>query len=111
MAGIKSLAPCLTIALCCGLPAGCSKDKSGSDASAAELREIKSQLAQAEKDRDNARMVLKSVRREAEKLRADLDAARATMRTALDRLKPLEDELKQLKKDLPRSKSPAGNSP
>lgn len=111
MAGIKSLALCLTLALCGILPAGCSKDESASDASATELREVRSQLARAEKDRDNARMVLKTVRREAEKLRADLAAAQAAMRSALDRLKPLEDKIKQLKDQLPASNAPAKGAP
>ena len=111
MTGIKSFALCMTIVLCCSLPAGCSRDKSGSDASAAELSEIRLRLAQAEKDRDNARMVLKAVRRETAKLRTDLAAAHSTMRGALDRLKPLENELKQLKKKLPESKAPAKGAP
>ena len=112
MAGIKSIALCLTVVLCCNLPAGCRESRSTPDSSAAEFKKTASLLAQAERDRDSARMVLKAVRREAEKLKTDLDKAQSTMRGALDRLKPLEDELKQLKKELAKFKPPEkGASP
>ena len=111
MAGIKSFVLCLTVALCGYLTAGCSENRSSTDTSADELRKTTAQLAQAEKDRDSAKMVLKAVRREAEKLKTDLDTAQSTMRGALDRLKPLEDELKQLKKELAKFKAPEKGAP
>ena len=111
MAGIKSFALCLTIALCGCLPAGCSEKQSTPETSAAELREAKLQLAQAERDRDSARMVLTAVRREAEKLKTDLAAAQSTMRGALNRLMPLENEIKQLKKELAKFKAPEKGAP
>jgi len=112
MAGIKSIALCLTVVLCCNLPVGCRENRSTPDSSAAELKKTASLLAQAERDRDSARMVLKAVRREAEKLKTDLDKAQSTMRGALDRLKPLQDELKQLKKELAKFKPPEkGDAP
>ena len=75
------------------------------------MRKTTLQLAQAERDRDNARMVLTAVRREAEKLKTDLAAAQSTMRGALDRLKPLEAELTQLKKELAKFKAPEKGAP
>jgi len=111
MAGSKSFALCLTVVLCCNLPAGCRENKSTPDSSAAELRKTTELLAQAERDRDSARMVLKAVRREAEKLKKDLDTAQSTMRGALDRLKPLQDELKQLKKELAEFNPPEKGAP
>lgn len=111
MAGIKSIALCLTVVLCCNLPAGCRENRSTPDSSAAELKKTASLLAQAERDRDSARMVLKAVRREAEKLKTDLDKAQSTMRGALDRLKPLQDEIKQLKKELAKFKPPEKGAP
>ena len=111
MTGIKSFVLCLTAVLCCNLPAGCSKNRSTPDASADELRKTTLLLAQAEKDRDSVRLVLKAVRREAEKLKTDLDKAQLTMRGALDRLKPLEDEVVQLKKELAKFKAPEKGGP
>ena len=111
MAGIKSIALCLTVVLCCNLPAGCRENRSTPDSSAAELKKTASLLAQAERDRDSARMVLKAVRRETEKLKIDLDKAQTTMRGALDRLEPLEKELIQLKKELAKLKPPEKGAP
>ena len=111
MAGLRSFALCLTVVLCGSGLAGCSENKSATDTSAAELRETRLRLAQAERDRDSARMVLKTVRREAEKLKTDLAAAQSTMRSALDRLKPLADEITQLKKELARFKAPEKGDP
>jgi len=111
MAGIKSFALCLTVVLCCSMLAGCGENQSTPDTSAAELRKTASLLAQAERDRDSARLVLKAVRREAEKLKTDLAAAQSAMRGALDRLKPLEDELAQVKKELAKFKAPEKGAP
>jgi len=111
MAGIKSFVLFLTVALCGYLSAGCSENKSAPDTTAAELRKATAQLAQAEKDRDSAKMVLKAVRREAEKLKTDLDAAQLTMRGALNRVKPLENEIAQLKKELAKFKAPEKGAP
>ena len=111
MAGIKSFVLCLTVALCGYLLAGCSENKSTPNASAEGLRKTTALLAQAEKDRDSAKLVLKAVRREAEKLKTDLDKAQSTMRDALNRLKPLENEIVQLKKELAKFKAPEKGAP
>ncbi|MBC8372299.1 MAG: hypothetical protein ISS69_08095 [Phycisphaerae bacterium] len=111
MAGIKSFVLFLTVAMCGYLSAGCNENPSAPDTSSAELKKVTAQLAQAEKDRDSAKMVLKAVRREAEKLKTDLEAAQSTMRGALNRLKPLENEIAQLKQELAKLKPPEKGAP
>ena len=111
MAGIKSPALCVIVALCCFLTTGCREEASKPDASAAKLKETTRLLAEAERDRDSARMVLKAVRNEVDKLKTDLTTAQDAMRKALDRVKPLEDEVIQLRKELARFKPPEKGGP